>query len=83
MESLHGDDDEAFLMVIEPAKSSVAKPVIRAHKGYLGVGIVGLDWIIDNQDVAATTGQSAADRCREPISSLCRLKFSFSGLFWI
>jgi hypothetical protein len=47
------------------------------------VGVVGLGWIIDDQGVAAATGQGAFDRRRESITSLGRLEFAFSGLLWI
>jgi len=31
-----------------------------------GIGIVRLERVVDDDDVAATTGQCAPDRCRQP-----------------
>jgi hypothetical protein len=61
MQPLHSDDNETVLGRIETAKGGVAKPFIGSLERYLRIRVIGLDRVVDDQDVAAATGQCAAD----------------------
>src|SRR5271169_5588991 len=62
MEPLHRDAHETLRRVIEPAEGGVAEPFDRRFPSYFGFRVIGFDRIIDDQDLAATAGQRAADR---------------------
>jgi len=64
MEPLHRDENEALGRIIEPAERGVAEPLRRRFSSDFRFRIIGLDRIIDDQDLTATTGQRAADRGR-------------------
>jgi hypothetical protein len=78
VQSLHGCNDQAVLWVVETAESRVAEPVAGCLESNLGVGIIGLDRIIDNQSIAAAAGQRAAHGGCETISSLRRLELALA-----
>ena len=66
METLHHGHDRAALLVVEARRQGGVEPLIDRVPGRVGVRIVGLDRVI-NDDVAAATRQRAADRgCETP-----------------
>ena len=83
METLHCHNDEALPWTVEPAQSGVAEPVNRALKCHDRVGIIGLDRIINDQNVAAPTSERATDRGCETKSATGGLELAFGGLFGI
>jgi hypothetical protein len=60
MEPLHRHDDETVTLIIEPAQSRVVEPIDGTLQRHLGVGIIGFDRVIDDQDVAAATAPSSS-----------------------
>ena len=66
MDALHDDDDRARALVVEARQQRVLEPFIGGVALGLGIGVVGLEGIVDDDDVAASTGQCAPDRCRQP-----------------
>jgi hypothetical protein len=83
MEPLHRDVDETLGGIIEPAEGGVAEPFDRRFPSDFGLGIVGLDRIIDDQDLAATAGERAADRGGQARAPLCGLEFTLGRLLGI
>ena len=83
METLHRHDDEALSRIVEPAQGGIAEPINRPLKCYDRIGIIALDGIIDDQNVAAAAGQRAPNRCRETVSATASLEFTLGSLFGI
>lgn len=61
MESLHHHDDCAVDLVIQPRQQRVLVPLYGFLPDGFGLCILGLDRIIDNDDVAASAGEGAPD----------------------
>ena len=80
MEPLHRHDDETVTLIIEPTQSRVVEPIDGTLQRDLGVGIIGFDRVIDDQDVAAPTGQSASHGSCETISTPGRFELAFGVL---
>ena len=83
MKALHHDHDQALGRVVEPAKGGVTEPVNGGSPRDLRPCVVSLEGIVDQQDVAASPGQRAADRSGEARTPLCGFKFAFRCLLWI
>ena len=65
VDALHDDDDGAGAFVVEAGQQGVLEPFVAGVAFGLGIGVVGLQGIVDNDHVAAATGQRAPDRCRQ------------------
>src|SRR5258708_1750890 len=65
METLHHDDDRAFDFVVEARQQRIGIPLLERFSRALGLRILRLERIVDDEEIAATTGQSAADGGRE------------------
>ena len=62
MYALHNNQDGPPPFVIEPGDQCVLEPFIGAIALDLRIGVVRLQGVVDDNEVAATAGQSAADR---------------------
>ena len=80
VQPLGDDDDPACLLVVETAGDGAGVPAQRILPGNLGVRILGLDRIIDDDERSTPSGQRAAGGSREPISAAGRANF-FGALF--
>jgi hypothetical protein len=69
MEPLHNDDDRAGAFVIETGQQGVLEPFIAGVALGVGMSVVGLERIVDDDQVASTSGQRAADR-KSPAETL-------------
>jgi hypothetical protein len=65
MHSLHDNDDRAASLVVETRRQRVPEPFIGGIALRLGIGVVRLQRVIDDDDVAATTSQGSPDRGRQ------------------
>jgi len=82
VQPLHRDADNTIGKVIEPAHGRIAEPVDCASPRDFGIGVIGLDRIIDDQHTAAAAGERPADRSGQSRAPLCRLEFGFGGFFF-
>jgi len=65
VEPLHDQNDAAGLLVIEATEQGVVVPFVDRLALRIGESLVGLERIVDDNEVAATTGQNAAHRGSE------------------
>jgi hypothetical protein len=71
VDALHDDDDGAGAFVVEAGQQGVLEPFVAGVAFGLGIGVVGLQGVVDNDHVATAAGQRAPDRGRES-KSPCR-----------
>src|SRR6476659_2714035 len=62
MQSLHDDDHRAVPLIIKTRHCGCPQPVVDALAPDLRIGILGLERVIDDEDICAPTGQCAANR---------------------
>jgi len=62
VETLHDDDDDAGALAIEAAVEGVIEPFVGGGALGLGERLVGLEGIVDDEEVGATSGEHSADR---------------------
>ena len=62
VQALHDHDHGAGLLVVESAHDGVVQPVVGALAQSVGDGLVRLEWIVDQDDVAAQAGEHATHR---------------------
>src|ERR1700722_12668069 len=62
MYALHDDKDGAAPLIVEPGDQRVLEPFIRAIALDVRIGVIRLQGVINDDEVAAAAGQSAADR---------------------
>src|SRR5271155_4672971 len=60
--ALHDNDDRSGALIVKTRKQSVFEPFVGGVALGLGIGVVGLEGIVDDDDLAATAGQCATDR---------------------
>jgi hypothetical protein len=61
VQPVHDQDDCSLLLVVEPAVEGVVEPLVgRAPLG-LRQGLLGLQRVVDDDDVGSPTGQHTAD----------------------
>ena len=75
MDALHDDDDRAGAFVVEAGQQGVLEPFVGGVALGFGMGVVGLQRIVDNNQVAAAAGERAADRSGQPKSPCRQLNF--------
>ena len=75
MQPVHDQDDRTLLRVVQPAVEGVVVPLVRRPPLGLRQGLLGLQRIVDDDDVGTPSGQHAADRSGEPAALLGRLEF--------
>ena len=75
MDALHDDDDRAGAFVVEAGQQGVLEPLVGGVALGFGMGVVGLQRIVDNNQVAAAAGERAADRSGQPKSPCRQLNF--------
>jgi hypothetical protein len=68
VQPLHDDDNHAVALVIMPAVEGMVEPVVGAVSLRLGQRLLGLQRIVDNDDVGAAAGQHTAGRGGEPVA---------------
>src|SRR5205823_11352031 len=83
VEPLHCDNHKALCRIVEPAHSSVAEPIVSAVKGNLRIGVISLDGIIDDQNVAATAGQNSAYGTRQSKAPTRGFELTLGALLWV
>jgi hypothetical protein len=83
MQALHHQHNGAMDLVIETGEEGVLVPLGTLVPSRLGLGILWLDRIIDDDDVAAPAGQGAAYGGREPISALGGADFGLGVLGFV
>src|SRR5271169_5163377 len=59
VDALHDDDDRAGSLVVEARQQRVREPLVRIGSLCSREGVIGLQRIVDNDDVAASTGKGA------------------------
>lgn len=65
VQALHDDDDHALRLVVEARVQGAVKPLIGRLALNVGNGFVGLERIVDNDQIGAATGQDAVYRSRK------------------
>ena len=66
MQPVHDQDDRTLLRVVQPAVEGVVVPLVRRPPLGLRQGLLGLQRIVDDDDVGAAAGKHPADRGGEP-----------------
>lgn len=66
MQALHDDNADALLFVIKAAVQRIVVPVIHRLSSGFRPGIIGLERVVDNDDISAAPGQRPTDGGREP-----------------
>src|SRR5579863_9968 len=61
VEPLHNGDDRAGLFVVETRNQGAAIPVDHPLSCLLGINLVGVEGIVDNDQIRAASGEGAAD----------------------
>ena len=74
MQPVHDQDDRTLLRVVQPAVEGVVVPLVRRPPLGLRQGLLGLQGIIDDDQVGAAPGQNPADRGGEPAALRGRLE---------
>jgi hypothetical protein len=74
--ALHDDDDRAGAFVVEAGQQGVLEPFVGRIAFGLGIAVVGLQRIVDNDQIAAAAGQRAPDRGRQPKSPYRQLNLA-------
>jgi hypothetical protein len=62
MQALHDDHDRILGLVVEPGQERIRVPLPKIVASGLGLRLLGLEGIVDDQEVAAT----ARSGCRRP-----------------
>ena len=75
MQTVHDQDDGSVLLVVETAVEGVVEPLVGRAPPGLRQGLLGLQGIVENDQVGAAPGQPAADRGRDPAALGGRLEF--------
>ena len=78
MHALHHDDDGAGLLVIEARQQRVVVPGIDAAALCFRVRVDRLQRIVDDDEIAAASGQGAADRGRQTEAALRQFNLAFA-----
>jgi hypothetical protein len=75
VQAVHDHDDGSLELVIEPAVEGMVEPLIGRPPLGLRQRLLGLQRIVDDDQVGAPPGQHAADRGGEPAALCGRLEF--------
>jgi hypothetical protein len=62
VQPVHDQNDRTLLLVVEPAVEGMVKPLVGRPPLDLREGLLGLQRVVDDDDVGAAPGQHAADR---------------------
>jgi hypothetical protein len=62
VDALHDDDDRTRAFVVKPGQEGVGEPLVGALPLGRGEGVERLQGIVDNDEVAAPSGENAPDR---------------------
>jgi hypothetical protein len=65
MYALHDDKDGPAPLIVEPRDQCVLEPFIGGIALDVRIGVIRLQWVVNDNEVAAPAGQSAADRSGE------------------
>src|SRR5450432_4136871 len=60
MESLHDDNHDAVLFVVQSAKRGVRTPVVCGLPQSVRESVGGFQWVVDDQIVPSSTGQCSS-----------------------
>jgi hypothetical protein len=77
MDALHDDDDRAGAFVVEAGQQGALEPFVDRIALGFGMGVVRLQRIVDDNQVAAAAGERAADRSGQPRPPCRQLDFGF------
>ncbi len=59
VQPLHNDDDRASLLVVEPGQKRMVVPFVDGVAPGFRQGLVGLQWVIDDDQVGAAASGTA------------------------
>jgi hypothetical protein len=79
VQAVHDQDDRTRELVVEPAVEGVVEPLVRRLTLGLRQCLLGLQRIVDDDEVGAAAGQHAADRGGEPAALRGRVEFRHRG----
>src|SRR5438067_4612344 len=65
VQSLHHDDDCVLDLIVEPGEQSVAIPLHLIIACQIGIGVLRLERIVQDDEISAAAGERAPDRCRQ------------------
>src|SRR6516165_7161029 len=80
VQPLHDYDDGVGGLVVQAAEQRVRVPLLGAFAGCFRIGILRLERIVDDNEVAAAAGEGATDRGGQPVATAGGGKFQFSVL---
>jgi hypothetical protein len=76
VEPVHDQDDRAFRLVVETAVEGVVVPFVGARAARIRQGLLGLQRIVDHDQVGAAAGQDTADAGREATAARRRVELA-------
>ena len=79
MQPVHDHDDDTVTLVVQPAVEGMVEPVVGRLALGLRQGLLGLQGVVDDDDVGTSPGQHAADRGGEPAALRRRVEFGRRG----
>ncbi len=79
VQPVHDEHDGARQLVVQPAVEGMVVPLVRHLALGLRQRLLGLQRIVDDDDVGAAPGQDAADRGGEPAALGRRVEFGHCG----
>jgi hypothetical protein len=77
VDALHDDHDRSCALVVKAGQQRIHEPLVGCGSLCLRQGVIRLERIVDDDDVAASTGQRAADRSRQTESARGKLDLGF------
>ena len=76
VQTLHDHNDTVGVLVVETREQRIGKPLVDRLAAWFGIGIGRFEWIVDNDEVAATARERAADRGGQPEPAACCCELS-------
>src|SRR6516164_4076555 len=80
VQPLHDYDDGVVGLVVQAAEQRVRVPLLGPFASGFRIGILWLERIVDDNEVAAAAGEGATDRGGQPVATAGGGKFQFSVL---
>jgi len=75
VQAVHNQHDGTVELVVEPAVEGMVEPLVGCPPLGLGQRLLGLQRVVDDDQVGVAPGQHAPDRGREPATLCGRLEF--------
>src|SRR5271169_1557468 len=78
VQPVHDQDNRTLLLIVQPTVEGMVDPLVCRLPPGLRQGLIGLQRVVDDDDVGTPSGQHAADRGGEPAALRSRLELRYS-----